>query len=345
MSEKRMLNPELLGDNGEAFRNHLQGVIVGQAEAVDSLVEGYQIAKAGLSGRGPVRNYLFLGPTGVGKTRVVEAAGEFLFQDTTSLIRVDCAEFQHSHEVAKIIGSPPGYVGFREVAPIFSRASLESLLKGGPPGLVLFDEIEKANRALWDLLLGILDQGRLRLGDTSQVSFQNIILVMTGNIAAREFAELVEESAVGFRPKLRKVVSGKQIGDKAMKAAKRLFSPEFLNRIHRTVVFRNLTPQEIEQVLEVELKLLQKRIIDTTGVKFSFSCSDSAKRFLIERGYSLEYGARHLRRAIETHLVLPLANLMCSGQVALGDRVLVDCHSQDGLSFAKEAGKLAIGRR
>jgi ATP-dependent Clp protease ATP-binding subunit ClpB len=340
------LNPDLKSPRAQEFEDKIGALIVGQDRAVRRLTGLYQIYLAGLAHPGrPIGTMLFLGPTGSGKTRVVEAAAQVLFGDPNLVTKIDCAEFQHSHEIAKLIGSPPGYLGHRETAPLLTQENLDrshgEIVK---LSLVLFDEIEKASDALWQLLLGILDKATLTLGDNRRVDFSKCILVMTSNLGAREMSELIS-GGIGFAPKSGVVDAevDQKIYRTALEAARRKFSPEFMNRIDRVVVFRSLRDDQLRQILEIELTAVQDRITRGTSTKFVFNCSDEAKKFLLDEGIDFKYGARHLKRAIERFLVYPLSNLIATEQVTDGDLLSVDYSPEVGkLVFTKEQGGVLI---
>ena len=275
---------------------------------------------------------LFLGPTGSGKTHVVEAAAEILFGDRNAVIKIDCAEFQHSHEIAKLIGSPPGYLGHRETAPLLTQESLEKYrTERDPFTLVLFDEIEKASDALWQLLLGVLDKGTLTLGDNRRVDFSQTMIFMTSNLGAKEMSELITGS-IGFAPTRGGQMGADDLDQKiyrtASEAAKRKFSPEFMNRIDKIVVFRSLKQPELCRILDLELSGVQRRVDEGAGERFTISLTENAREFLLSEGIEYRYGARHLKRAIERFLVNPLANLSATGQVRVGDVVVVDINEE-----------------
>ena len=340
------LNPDLKSPQAQEFEDKLSARIVGQERAVRRITGLYQIYLAGLSHPGrPVGTLLFLGPTGSGKTRVVEAAAEVLFGDPNLVTKIDCAEFQHSHEIAKLIGSPPGYLGHRETSPMLTQENLDrSHSETTKLSLVLFDEIEKASDALWQLLLGILDKATLTLGDNRRVDFSHSIVIMTSNLGAREMSELIQ-GGIGFAPKSGVVDAevDQKIYRTAVEAAKRKFSPEFMNRIDKVVVFRSLRDEHLRQILEIELGAVQERVLRGSGEKFIFKCTDSAKKFLLDEGIDFKYGARHLKRAIERFLVYPLSNLVATGQVGMGDLLIVDYSSEVGrLVFSKESGGALI---
>ncbi len=335
------LDPSRRSNDAQEFETALRRRIVGQDAAVEKVVEIYQMFLAGLNPPSrPVGNLLFLGPTGSGKTRVVESVAESLFNDTRACIKIDCAEFQHSHEIAKLIGSPPGYLGHRETHPLLTQEALNQWHTDKLKlSILLFDEIEKASDALWQLLLGILDKATLTLGDNRRVDLSQVLIVMTSNLGAGEMQELVDAS-IGFGPKPTAVDDrlDEKLTRTAQEAAKRKFTPEFMNRIDKVVVFKTLRPEHLEQILEIELGMVQQRILQATGNnQFVFSCTTKVKQYLLKEGINPKYGARHLKRAIERHVVFPLANLVATGQVKLGDFVRIDMNSEGRMVFVKEA--------
>ena len=337
---KAILDPTQRSYDAREFEGALRRKIVGQDQAVEKVVEIYQMFLAGLNPPGrPVGNLLFLGPTGSGKTRVVEAMAEALFGDPRACIKIDCAEFQHSHEIAKLIGSPPGYLGHRETHPLLTQEALNQWhTESMKLSILLFDEIEKASDALWQLLLGILDKATLTLGDNRRVDLSQCVIVMTSNLGAGEVNELIHGS-MGFvqRPASMDSRLDDKINRTAVEAARRKFSPEFMNRIDKIVVFRMLREEQLEHILEIELGMVQQRILQASGnYQFVFSCTDPVKKFLLQEGTDLKYGARHLKRAIERHLVFPLANLVATAQVKLGDFIRVDFEGGK-MTFVKEA--------
>jgi ATP-dependent Clp protease ATP-binding subunit ClpA len=314
---------------------------VGQDAAIEKVTEIYQMFLAGLNAPGrPVGNLLFLGPTGSGKTRVVEAVAEALFGDARAVIKIDCAEFQHSHEIAKLIGSPPGYLGHRETHPLLTQEALNQWhTEKIKLSILLFDEIEKASDALWQLLLGILDKATLTLGDNRRVDLSQCLIVMTSNLGAGEMNELIN-GAMGFSSGPAKLDSklDEKMNRTAVDAARRKFSPEFMNRIDKIVVFKTLRLEHLEKILEIELGMVQQRILQATGNnQFVFSCTANVKKYLLQEGTDPKYGARHLKRAIERCIVFPLANLVATGQVKLGDFIRIDMDASGGMTFVKEA--------
>src|SRR4051795_5591472 len=246
------LDPSKTGREAENLETGLRKLIVGQDEAIQQIVNIYQMNLTGMSAPGrPIGNFLFLGPTGSGKTRIVEATAEALVKNPRSVIKIDCAEFQHSHEIAKLIGSPPGYLGHRETHPLLTQEALNQWhtdkLK---MSILLFDEIEKASDALWQLLLGILDKATLTLGDNRRVDLSQCIIIMTSNLGAGEMSNLVGGS-MGFAqtPAQMDTKLDQKIDRTAVEAARRKFSPEFMNRIDKVVVFRMLRQEHLEQIL------------------------------------------------------------------------------------------------
>jgi ATP-dependent Clp protease ATP-binding subunit ClpB len=322
------------------FEDTLRQKIVGQDEAVQALVELYQVFCAGLHAPGrPVGNLLFLGPTGSGKTRIVEAAAEILFGDSRALIKVDCAEFQHSHEIAKLIGSPPGYLGHRETHPLITQEALAASHRDELKlSFLLFDEIEKASDALWQLLLGMLDKATLTLGDNRRVDLSQTVIFLTSNLGGGEITELMQ-GGMGFVQPRDKATTGldEKVEKTAVEAARRKFSPEFMNRLDKVVVFHPLKCDELDEVLEIELGQVQKRVSDSTARPFLFRITDEGREFLLEEGTDQRYGARHLKRAIERYLVSPIARLLATAQVRPGDVLLIDRHSgEKGLAFMRD---------
>jgi len=336
------LDPTIHSPEVRDFENALLERVVGQDRAVRRLARVYQVYLAGLAMPGrPLVNLLFLGPTGSGKTRLVEAAAEVLFGDARAIIKVDCAEFQHSHEIAKLIGSPPGYLGHRETQPLITQEILDQhhtdRLK---LSLVLFDEIEKASDALWQLLLGILDKATLTLGDNRRVDFSHTMVFLTSNLGSQNMMQLLT-GGIGFNGGQRSSDEelDRRIYKTALEAARRKFSPEFMNRIDKVIVFRTLQREHLEKILDIELGRVQDRIISssTNGNQFVFKCTGPARDFLLREGTDVKFGARHLKRAIERFLVFPLSNLLATQQIQLGDLITVDV-DDDGakLVFLKD---------
>src|SRR5580692_944301 len=268
----KQLDPTLTGSEAERLECDLRKRIVGQDEAIGQIVNIYQMFLAGMSSPGrPIGNFLFLGPTGSGKTRLVEAAAESLVGDLRAVVKIDCAEFQHSHEIAKLIGSPPGYLGHRETHPLLSQEVLQAhYTEKMKLSFVLFDEIEKASDSLWNLLLGILDKATLTLGDNRRVDFSQALIFMTSNLGAGEMNSIMRPN-LGFAARdseRRRGILDEKMNDKiaraGVEAARRRFSPEFMNRIDKTVVFRPLGERELRKILALELNMVQQRLFDSS---------------------------------------------------------------------------------
>jgi ATP-dependent Clp protease ATP-binding subunit ClpB len=337
---QQQLDPTLRSVESQEFQAALKSKVVGQEEGVRALVDLYQVFCAGMSSTGrPVGNLLFLGPTGSGKTRIVEAAAEILFGDPRAVIKVDCAEFQHSHEIAKLIGSPPGYLGHRETHPLITQEALAQYHKEDLKlSFLLFDEIEKASDALWQLLLGILDKATLTLGDNRRVDLSQTMIFLTSNLGGGEITELMT-GGMGFVQPTDKTEDrlDHKVERTAQEAAKKKFSPEFMNRLDKVVVFHPLRLEQLEQILEIELGMVQQRVLDTGRGQFLFRVTSAARGFLLQEGTDIKYGARHLKRAIEKYVVYPLANLLATEQIQFGDMLVVDWDGKSAhLSFQKE---------
>ena len=346
---RHQLDPSIRSNDTRDFHASLHAKIVGQEEGVQSLVEMYQVFCAGLNSPGrPVGNLLFLGPTGSGKTRIVEAAAEILFGDPRAVIKVDCAEFQHSHEIAKLIGSPPGYLGHRETHPLITQEALAACHTDKLKlSFLLFDEIEKASDALWQLLLGMLDKATLTLGDNRRVDLSQTVIFLTSNLGGGEITEMMQ-GGMGFIQPTDKPASGldQKVERTAVEAARRKFSPEFMNRLDKVVVFHPLRREQLERVLEIELGQVQERVLETAKGQFLFRVTQPGREFLLQEGTDQRYGARHLKRAIERHVVYPLANLLATEQVHLGDLIGIDWNKeQNRLTFVREGENLAIPAR
>jgi ATP-dependent Clp protease ATP-binding subunit ClpB len=343
-----ILDSTLRSSEAAKFEEALRTKIVRQEEAVQAMVNLYQVFHAGLNSPGrPVGSLLFLGPTGSGKTRIVEAAAEILFGDPRAVIKVDCGEFQHSHEISKLIGSPPGYLGHRETHPLITQEALAAnhteKLK---LSFLLFDEIEKASDALWQLLLGMLDRATLTLGDNRRVDLSQTVIFMTSNLGGGEITELMHGGMGFIQPEDKPMTNlDEQVERAAVEAARRKFSPEFMNRLDKIVVFHSLNREQLAEVLQIELAQVQQRILEIANGQFLFRVTDAGREFILHEGTDQRYGARHLKRAIERHVVFPLANLLATGQVKSGDMLCIDWDPRvGGLVFWKEdkAPRLAV---
>ncbi len=347
------LDPTRTGREAESLETNLHKLIVGQDDAIEQIVNIYQMNLTGMSAPGrPVGNFLFLGPTGSGKTRIVEATAECLVKNPRAVIKIDCGEFQHSHEIAKLIGSPPGYLGHRETHPLLSQEVLNQYHTDQVKvSFVLFDEIEKASDALWNLLLGILDKATLTLGDNRKVDFSRAMIFMTSNLGATEMSALMSPR-LGFGASERARQNATSVDEKlanklktsGVDAARRKFTPEFINRLDKIVTFKPLGSEELKRILDIELNLVQQRVFNTNSERaFIFKVTESGKNYLLEEGTDMKYGARHLKRAIERLVVQPMSNLIATEQVRGGDWIKVDFDGERRcIVFTKEAEGLPV---
>lgn len=346
------LDASRTGREAEMLERRLRQLIVGQAEAIDQIVNIYQLFLTGMNPPGrPIGSFLFLGPTGSGKTRIVEALAETLIYNPRGVVKIDCAEFQHSHEIAKLIGSPPGYLGHRETHPLLSQEQLAQYhTESCKISFVLFDEIEKASDALWNLLLGVLDKATLTLGDNKRVDFSKCLIFMTSNLGASEMGALLAPK-LGFNALNREDASKAPKVDASMvskisrtgvEAARRKFTPEFMNRLDKVVVFQPLGEAELRRILDIELGILQGRLLAVGEQPFVFTATETAKEMLLRDGTDAKYGARHLKRAIERMVVQPMANLIATEQIRRGDWIRVDVDSLGKVRFFKDAEGLSV---
>jgi len=300
--------------------------LIDQEEAVKSVSEAIRRGRAGLKDpKRPIGSFMFLGPTGVGKTELARSLAWFLFGDETAMIRLDMSEYQEKHTVSRLIGSPPGYIGFDE------GGQLTEAVRRRPYSVILLDEMEKAHPEVYNSLLQVLDDGRMTDGHGHTVDFKNTIIIMTSNAGV----DLIRrESALGFATQkdegqIRK--SGyERMKDKVMTEVRKTFRPEFINRIDDIIVFHELNEEQLAQIIGLLVNDLQKRLEDR---KLTINISDAAKSWLVKVGYDPAYGARPLRRAIEQYVESPLANRLLKGEFKEGEIILVDS-GPDGLSFS-----------
>lgn len=349
---QQLLDPTRVAREVEQLESGLRQRIIGQDEGVNQILNIYQTFLAGMScARRPIGNYLFLGPTGTGKTRLVEAVAECLVGSPEAVIKIDCAEYQHSHEIAKLVGSPPGYLGHRETPGLLQQRALNKYhTEKMRLSFVLFDEIEKASDALWNLLLGIMDKATLTLGDNSTVDFSRCMIFMTSNVGATEIGSILS-------PRLGFLTGGNQrheengggdmygkIARASVDAARKRFTPEFMNRIDQVVVFHPLEEEQLFQIVDLELNNVQRRVFESLREKaFLFYATDAAKRFLLREGTDIRYGARHLKRAIERLVVFPLSSLISTQQIHPEDLIEIDhTPGEMALRFSRRAEGIPI---
>jgi ATP-dependent Clp protease ATP-binding subunit ClpA len=322
-----------VNDPAEDLSRMLSQKVVGQPNATRIIVPYIQMFQAGLAPEGrPVGVFLLLGPTGTGKTKTVEALAEVLHGSAKNILKVDCGEFQMEHEVAKLIGAPPGYLGHRETQPVLTQQKLNAVTsERSELSLVLFDEIEKAAPSMTRLLLGVLDKGTLRLGDNSTVNFEKSLVFLTSNLGAREMMREINPD-FGFQSAQlsdRAELTGK-LQNIGLGAVRKRFSPEFVNRIDAVITYQPLSTESLALILGHQIADLQNHVNTRLGNRsFTLEVPPESRKFLLEKGTSAEYGARELNRTIHRFLTQPLATLVATNQVNPGARVCVEL-SEDG---------------
>jgi ATP-dependent Clp protease ATP-binding subunit ClpA len=319
----------ILSEDPDGLAARLSQLLVGQPEAIDTIIPYIQMSQAGLAPEGrPVGVVLLLGPTGTGKTRTVEALAEVLHGSSKNLLKVDCGEFQMEHEVAKLIGAPPGYLGHRETQPMLTQAKLNGVAsESSDLSLILFDEIEKAASSMSRLLLGILDKATLRLGDNTTVNFEHSLIFLTSNLGAKTmqsaskpdfgFEAMLPPPAVQDRAKLQSI---------GMSAVRHKFSPEFVNRIDSVITYKPLDRTACEVILDQILVSFARLIHNRLGVRaFRLQCTAAGRNQLLDSGVSLEYGARELKRTVQRNFIQPVAALVAQDQIPPASLVILDC--------------------
>ncbi len=321
------------GELGEPnWIDQLHAKVVGQTEGLASVVPYVQMYQAGLAPEGrPVGVFLLLGPTGTGKTRTVEALAEVLHGSVKHVLRIDCGEFQMEHEVAKLIGAPPGYLGHRETQPMLTQMKLNAVTSEKLNlSIVLFDEIEKAAGSMTRLLLGVLDKATLRLGDNTSVNFDRSLIFMTSNLGAREMARAMTPD-FGFEAMVTDNIAttggsgANKLEAVCLAAVKRKFSPEFINRVDVMATYHPLGRTSMEQILDQQLTILQDHIDRRLAERsFKISVPKSAREFLLNKGTSKEYGARELKRVIHRFVMQPLAAMVSDGQIEADAEVVLE---------------------
>ncbi len=341
-----ILDADRRGLATQRIREKIERLIVGQDHVIDAIAGALDQWEAQFCDpTRPAASFLFLGPTGTGKTRIVEALADALLHNERAVVRIDCAEYQRDHEVTKLIGAPPGYLGHKETAPLLCQQALDRhQTESCKLSFVLFDEIEKASEGLWSLLLGVLDNATLTLGDNRKVDFSRAMIFMTSNLGASEM-RTASEGSMGFSAHdAHRALSQEETARIGTQAAKRKFTPEFFNRLNHVVAFRTLSEEDLRHILAIELRKLQDRIYDRLAVRgFHFRVSEAASNAILRDGYDPRYGARHLKRAIDRLLTQPLARLVSSGQIEAGDMISVE---RDGerLTFRCEAKAVELAQ-
>ncbi|MEK7806382.1 MAG: AAA family ATPase, partial [Chloroflexota bacterium] len=318
----------LLGAEAERLvhmEENLHQRLIGQEEAVVAVSEAIRRSRSGISdSRRPIGSFIFLGPTGVGKTELAKALAEFLFDDESNMVRVDMSEYMEKHTVSRLVGSPPGYVGFDE------GGQLTEAVRRRPYRVVLFDEVEKAHPDVFNILLQILEDGRLTDGHGRTVDFRNTVIIMTSNLGT----EALRRQPFGFRTDGReRDVDEQRLRDSVNTALKGAFRPEFLNRIDEIIIFHPLTQEQIIRIVGLMVKDVQRRL-EERGI--TFELTPTAGQWLAREGFDPVFGARPLRRAVQRHLENPLAKAVLSGEFKSGDHLVVDA-GESGLTLTKPA--------
>ena len=328
ISQSGRLKRPIPSAHADSLATRLDNLLVGQPEAIETIIPYIQMHQAGLSPEGrPIGVVLLLGPTGTGKTRTVEALAEVLHGSSKNLLRVDCGEFQMEHEVAKLIGAPPGYLGHRETQPMLTQAKVNGAAsEQSDISLVLFDEIEKAASSMTRLLLGILDKATLRLGDNATVNFERTLIFLTSNLGAKSIQRLIRPD-FGFEGMLPVAPAAdcSKLSSVGMAAVRRKFSPEFVNRIDAVITYKPLDRDACELILDQIFANFARLIYSRLGMRsFRLQCTAAGRNLLLDTGISVEYGARELKRTVQRNFIQPVAALVAGGQVSPGSAVILD---------------------
>ena len=318
-------------EESDGLASRLTELLVGQPEAIETIIPYVQMHQAGLAPDGrPMGVILLLGPTGTGKTRTVEALAEVLHGSTKNMLKVDCGEFQMEHEVAKLIGAPPGYLGHRETQPMLSQAKVNGVSsENSDVSLILFDEIEKAAPSMTRLLLGILDKAVLRLGDNSTVNFERCMIFLTSNLGAKAI-QRASKPDFGYESMVPVAAAGNEHGklqNIGMAAVRRKFSPEFVNRIDSVITYKPLDRAACEEILDQIMAGFGRLIQTRLGMRaFRLVCTPAARSQILDLGVSLEFGARELKRTVQRNFIQPVAALVAQGHIPPGSTVLLDAN-------------------
>jgi ATP-dependent Clp protease ATP-binding subunit ClpB len=336
------LDTTLLSPEATKLRDHLRRKIISQDRAIDQLVLCFQNFRSNLNPPGrPLGVLLFAGPTGTGKTEVVRQLCEFLFGNPDAMLKVDCAELQKEHYVARLIGSPHGYTGYSEDPQITQGKLNKYSTEAMPVSVLMFDELEQAHQAIYDLLLGVFDSGKLTLGNSDIVDLSNTIIVLTSNVGAADVKREIEAMGIGFKtdhPAHEKL--DKAIHKISLDALKRHFRPQFMNRLDRVVVFGSLPGAAYQKILSLRLEELQNRV--TKSLPMILDVTKSARKFILNECNVRSYGGRELNRSLRKYLIAPLSNLIGSNQLEIGDKVTVTHGNGKNLIFKRHAGALVL---
>jgi ATP-dependent Clp protease ATP-binding subunit ClpC len=314
----------------------LQGKVIGQDEAVEKVVKAIQRNRAGLKDPNkPIGSFFFLGPTGVGKTQLAKVLAKYLFDTEDALIRIDMSEYMEKFSISRLVGAPPGYVGYEE------GGQLTEKVRRKPYSIVLLDEIEKAHPDVFNLLLQVLDDGHMTDGLGRKIDFKNTILIMTSNIGARQLADF--GTGVGFGTKAKQEAHDDNAKAVIQSALRKAFSPEFLNRIDDMIMFHSLTRENIHKIIDLELVKLFNRIAD---LGYHATMTEKAKDFIVEKGYDEKFGARPLKRAIQKFIEDPLAEEIIKANLHAGDSIVIDLdEGNNQLKISIDKGKTKAAKK
>jgi len=318
----------IVPENPDGLATRLSDLLVGQPEAIETIIPYLQMHQAGLSPEGrPIGVVLLLGPTGTGKTRTVEALAEVLHGSSKNLLKVDCGEFQMEHEVAKLIGAPPGYLGHRETQPMLTQAKLNSVAsESSDISLILFDEIEKAAPSMTRMLLGILDKATLRLGDNSTVNFEKCVIFLTSNLGAKAI-QRANKPDFGYEAMIptQPMEDTSKLQSIGMSAVRHKFSPEFVNRIDSVITYKVLDRAACDVILDHILMSFARLVHHRLGLRaFRLQCTSAGRNLLLDSGTSVEFGARELKRTVQRNFIQPVAALVAQGQIPPASTVILD---------------------
>jgi len=336
------IDPNILSSEGQILETYLLKRVIGQDFAVKQLVRVYQTFCSGLqTPHRPLGVLLFLGPTGSGKTRLVEVLAECLFGDSGALLKIDCAEYTHDHEVAKLIGAPPGYLGHDKTDPRISQVTLDRYqTEELKLSILLFDEIEKGCDDLYALMLSMLSDARLTLGNNSIVDFSRTVIIMTSNVGSEDLQKIISGNGLGFTSTIDSIKElDTMLEHTAKESLKKAFPPEFLNRINKSIIFHTLSDASLKQIINIEIEAIQDRLL-TAGYFILLRVTNSAKDYIRKEGTDFIYGARELTRALDRLLVEPTSNLLSTGQIKDTDLLVVSYESGDQLTFNKVEGTI-----